>query len=142
MELVLQTLEPGFHFLHAGPFKKAMPSNLKNTFSYIPFIINELKLSKHSWHGLCRYPIPEAQLRQNAAAAPEKTKPTNQIKTMSTPTNYEVTTTVQASDELDDSQLEAIAGGFLDATLGSSVLGDGMLCIGGGLINSKMELNL
>ena len=62
--------------------------------------------------------------------------------TLSGRRHYEVTTTVQASDELDDSQLEAIAGGFLDATLGSSVLGDGMLCIGGGLINSKMELNL
>ncbi len=47
-----------------------------------------------------------------------------------------------ASDELTEDQLEAVAGGFLDATLGSSVLGDGMLCIGGGLINSKMELNL
>lgn len=47
-----------------------------------------------------------------------------------------------ASEELSEDQLEAVAGGFLDATLGSSVLGDGMLCIGGGLINSKMELNL
>jgi hypothetical protein len=47
-----------------------------------------------------------------------------------------------ASDELSEEQLEAVSGGFLDATLGSSVLGDGMLCIGGGLINSKMELNL
>ncbi|MGI8601541.1 MAG: NHLP leader peptide family RiPP precursor [Verrucomicrobiales bacterium] len=47
-----------------------------------------------------------------------------------------------ASDELSEDQLEAVSGGFLDATLGSSVLGDGMLCIGGGLINSKMELNL
>ncbi len=47
-----------------------------------------------------------------------------------------------ATDELSEDQLEAVAGGFLDATLGSSVLGDGMLCIGGGLINSKMELNL
>jgi hypothetical protein len=46
------------------------------------------------------------------------------------------------TEELNDAQLEAISGGFLDATLGSSVLGDGMLCIGGGLINSKMELNL
>jgi hypothetical protein len=46
------------------------------------------------------------------------------------------------SDELSDAQLESISAGFLDATLGSSVLGDGMLCIGGGLINSKMELNL
>ena len=62
---------------------------------------------------------------------------------MSTPTtNDQYIATVSTSDELDDSQLEAIAGGFLDATLGSSVLGDGMLCIGGGLINSKMELNL
>jgi hypothetical protein len=47
-----------------------------------------------------------------------------------------------ASDELSEEQLEAVSGGFLDASLGSSVLGDGMLCIGGGLINSKMELNL
>lgn len=47
-----------------------------------------------------------------------------------------------ADDELSEEQLEAVSGGFLDATLGSSVLGDGMLCIGGGLINSKMELNL
>jgi hypothetical protein len=47
-----------------------------------------------------------------------------------------------SSDELSEEQLEAVSGGFLDATLGSSVLGDGMLCIGGGLINSKMELNL
>ena len=47
-----------------------------------------------------------------------------------------------ATDELSDAQLEAISGGFLDATLGSSIIGDGMLCIGGGLINSKMELNL
>ena len=46
------------------------------------------------------------------------------------------------TQELSDAQLETISGGFLDATLGSSVLGDGMLCIGGGLINSKMELNL
>ena len=61
---------------------------------------------------------------------------------MSTYSNDQIIATVPASDELDDSQLEAIAGGFLDATLGSSVLGDGMLCIGGGLINSKMELNL
>ena len=61
---------------------------------------------------------------------------------MSTQTNNQVITTAPASDELDEAQLEAIAGGFLDATLGSSVLGDGMLCIGGGLINSKMELNL
>lgn len=61
---------------------------------------------------------------------------------MSAPTNHDVVATFTVSDELDDSQLEAIAGGFLDATLGSSVLGDGMLCIGGGLINSKMELNL
>ena len=61
---------------------------------------------------------------------------------MSTYSNDHVINAVLASDELDDSQLEAIAGGFLDATLGSSVLGDGMLCIGGGLINSKMELNL
>ena len=61
---------------------------------------------------------------------------------MSTQTSDKVITTVPASDELDEAQLEAIAGGFLDATLGSSVLGDGMLCIGGGLINSKMELNL
>jgi hypothetical protein len=67
---------------------------------------------------------------------------TNQINTMSAPTNTQVTATVPAFDELDEAQLEAIAGGFLDATLGSSVLGDGMLCIGGGLINSKMELNL
>ena len=55
---------------------------------------------------------------------------TNQLRLMA---NY---------TELNDAQLEAISGGFLDATLGSSVLGDGMLCIGGGLINSKMELNL
>ncbi len=61
---------------------------------------------------------------------------------MSAPTNHDVIVSVPATDELDDTQLEAIAGGFLDATLGSSVLGDGMLCIGGGLINSKMELNL
>ncbi len=61
---------------------------------------------------------------------------------MSAPTNHDVVATFTPSDELDDTQLEAIAGGFLDATLGSSVLGDGMLCIGGGLINSKMELNL
>ena len=61
---------------------------------------------------------------------------------MSTPTNNQYIATVSTSDELDESQLEAIAGGFLDATLGSSVLDDGMLCIGGGLINSKMELNL
>ncbi|MGI8604510.1 MAG: NHLP leader peptide family RiPP precursor [Verrucomicrobiales bacterium] len=47
-----------------------------------------------------------------------------------------------STEELSDEQLEAVSGGFLDATLGSSVLGDGMLCIGGGLINSKMELNL
>lgn len=47
-----------------------------------------------------------------------------------------------STEELSEEQLEAVAGGFLDATLGSSVLGDGMLCIGGGLINSKMELNL
>ena len=61
---------------------------------------------------------------------------------MSTPTNDQSIANVSTSDELDDTQLEAIAGGFLDATLGSSVLGDGMLCIGGGLINSKMELTL
>ena len=42
-----------------------------------------------------------------------------------------------ATDELSEDQLEAVAGGFLDATLGSSVLGDGMLCIGGGLINTR-----
>jgi Nitrile hydratase, alpha chain len=47
-----------------------------------------------------------------------------------------------STEELSEEQLEAVSGGFLDATLGSSVLGDGMLCIGGGLINSKMELNL
>ena len=48
-----------------------------------------------------------------------------------------------ASDELNDAQLESIAGGFLDATgTGSSVLGDGIFCVGGGLINSKMEVNL
>ena len=48
-----------------------------------------------------------------------------------------------ASDELNDAQLETIAGGFLDAQgTGSSVLGDGIFCVGGGLINSKMEVNL
>ena len=48
-----------------------------------------------------------------------------------------------ASDELSDDQLEAVAGGFLDAQgTGSSVLGDGIFCVGGGLINSKMEVNL
>ena len=48
-----------------------------------------------------------------------------------------------ASDELNDAQLETIAGGFLDAVgTGSSVLGDGIFCVGGGLINSKMEVNL
>jgi len=47
------------------------------------------------------------------------------------------------TDELSDEQLEAVAGGFLDAKgIGSSVLGDGMFCLGGGLINSKMEINL
>ena len=47
------------------------------------------------------------------------------------------------SDELSDDQLEMVAGGFLDATgTGSSVLGDGIFCVGGGLINSKMEVNL
>ena len=46
---------------------------------------------------------------------------------MSTYSNDQVINAVPATDELDDSQLEAIAGGFLDATLGSSVLGDGML---------------
>ena len=29
------------------------------------------------------------------------------------------------TEELNDAQLEVISGGFLDATLGSSVLGDG-----------------
>jgi hypothetical protein len=57
-------------------------------------------------------------------------------------TSYHNVVARKPAEELDDSQLEAISGGFLDATLGSSVLGDGMLCIGGGLINSKMELNL
>ena len=57
---------------------------------------------------------------------------------MSTPYN-----TTAANDELNDAQLETIAGGFLDATgTGSSVLGDGIFCVGGGLINSKMEVNL
>ena len=52
-------------------------------------------------------------------------------------------TTAAAQDELNDAQLETIAGGFLDATgTGSSVLGDGIFCVGGGLINSKMEVNL
>ncbi len=58
---------------------------------------------------------------------------------MSTPYN----TTATAHDELNDAELETIAGGFLDATgTGSSVLGDGIFCVGGGLINSKMEVNL
>ena len=47
-----------------------------------------------------------------------------------------------SGQDSEGSQLDAIAGSFLDATLGFSVPGDGMLCIGGGLINSKMELNL
>ncbi len=46
-------------------------------------------------------------------------------------------------EELTEDQLEKVAGGFLDATgTGSSVLGDGIFCVGGGLINSKMEVNL
>ena len=46
--------------------------------------------------------------------------------------------------ELSDAELEAVSGGFLDAKgIGSSVFGDGMLCLGGaGLVNSKMEINL
>ena len=49
-----------------------------------------------------------------------------------------------ASEELSADQLEAVAGGFLDAKgMGSSVFGDGMVCLlGGGLVNSKMEINL
>ena len=48
-----------------------------------------------------------------------------------------------ASDELGEDELEAVAGGFLDAKgMGSSVLGDGIFCMNGGLINSKMEINL
>ena len=48
-----------------------------------------------------------------------------------------------ASDELGEDELEAVAGGFLDAKgMGSSVLGDGIYCTNGGLINSKMEINL
>ena len=55
--------------------------------------------------------------------------------------NPEFSTT--SHDELNDAQLETIAGGFLDAQgTGSSVLGDGIFCVGGGLINSKMEVNL
>ncbi len=95
-----------------------------------------------AWHGWCKYC---SQKQDTAPMLLPLSKPTNlthPLKTMNTPTNHEITVTAPASDELDDSQLEAIAGGFLDATLGSSVLGDGMLCIGGGLINSKMELNL
>jgi hypothetical protein len=57
-------------------------------------------------------------------------------------TSYHNVVAVNSAEELDEAQLEAVSGGFLDASLGSSVLGDGMLCIGGGLINSKMELNL
>jgi hypothetical protein len=59
-----------------------------------------------------------------------------------TDANVHIVIPPMASDELSEEQLEAVSGGFLDASLGSSVLGDGMLCIGGGLINSKMELNL
>ena len=47
------------------------------------------------------------------------------------------------TDELGEDELEAVAGGFLDAKgMGSSVLGDGIFCMNGGLINSKMEINL
>ena len=108
------------------------------------FIFNELTNCEFHLARPVQIPLPEAGPRPDATPAPNQpTNPTtNQIKTMSTPTNYEVTAAVPATDDLDDAQLEAIAGGFLHATLGSSVHGDGMLCIGGGLINSKMELNL
>ena len=83
-----------------------------------------------------------AQATTTRRSATLQTKPTNSnhklTTTMSTPYN-----TTDASDELNDAQLETIAGGFLDATgTGSSVLGDGIFCVGGGLINSKMEVNL
>ena len=48
-----------------------------------------------------------------------------------------------AGDELSEDELESVAGGILDAKgMGSSVLGDGIFCMNGGLINSKMEINL
>ena len=89
-----------------------------------------------------RLPV-NAEATTTRRSATLQTKPTNSnhklTTTMSTPYN----TTAAAQDELNDAQLETIAGGFLDATgTGSSVLGDGIFCVGGGLINSKMEVNL
>jgi hypothetical protein len=49
------------------------------------------------------------------------------------------TTIEPAHDELTEAQLDAVSGGILDA---SSLLGDAMICLGGKLINSKMEVNL
>ena len=44
MESALQTMEPGFHFLHAGTTKSAMPSQWENTFRSIQFMLNELNI--------------------------------------------------------------------------------------------------
>ncbi len=44
-----------------------------------------------------------------------------------------------ASNELSEDQLEAVAGGLMDPLIN---IGDQNLCLLGGLINTKMEINL
>ena len=96
-----------------------------------------------SWHA-ARVTPPQTATRlpdnpTQPGSRARRSKP-NQTKPKPKPTKLRLM--ANHTQELSDAQLETISGGFLDATLGSSVLGDGMLCIGGGLINSKMELNL
>jgi len=44
-----------------------------------------------------------------------------------------------ASDELSDEQLEAVSGGLMDPLIN---IGDQNLCLLGGLVNTKMEINI
>ena len=44
-----------------------------------------------------------------------------------------------STDELSDAQLEAVAGGLMDPLI---IIGDQNLCLNGGLVNTKMEINL
>ena len=54
-------------------------------------------------------------------------------------TNVHVVIPPASSDELSEEQLEAVAGGLMDPLIN---IGDQNLCLNGGLVNTKMEINL